>query len=193
MAAGPGNDGPVTDLIVVTGPPGAGKTTVSRVLSGMFEASARVAGDEFFAFIDQGYLAPWTPAAHRQNEVVVSAAAAAAGRLAAGGYTVIYDGVIGPWLVDAFGRAAGVTRLHYALLLPPEQVCLHRVASRVGHGFTDLDAAQHMYAEFAGAQIDSRHVVTSSSDAATSVLHLQRLIIEGSIIRLIEEQPAGPR
>jgi len=52
--------------------------------------------------------------------------------------------VIGPWFVDDFGRAAGLTRLHYALLLPPEQLCLHRVESRVGHGFTELDAARHM-------------------------------------------------
>ena len=76
----------------MTGPPGAGKTTVSRVLSGVFVHSARVAGDDFFGSIDRGYLAPWTREAHRQNETVVSAAAAAAGRLAAGGYTVVYDG-----------------------------------------------------------------------------------------------------
>lgn len=111
----------MAEMIVVTGPPGSGKTAVSRVLSGMFEHSARVAGDEFFGFIDRGYVAPWTRAAHRQNEIVVSAAAAAAGRLAAGGYTVVYDGVVGPWFLDVFGRAAGVPRLHYAVLLPPEQ------------------------------------------------------------------------
>lgn len=53
----------VGDLIVVTGPPGAGKTTVSRILSHLFEPSARISGDEFFGFIEQGYLAPWTAAA----------------------------------------------------------------------------------------------------------------------------------
>ena len=164
---------------------------MSRVLSGLFESSARVVGDDFFGFIDRGHVAPWTPAAHRQNEIVVSAAAAAAGRLAAGGYTVVYDGVIGPWFVDAFGRAAGLTCLHYALLLPPERLCVHRVESRVGHGFTDLDAARHMYAEFASAAIDSRHVITSSGDAAALAMHLQRLMIDGSLMRPIEPQPAG--
>ncbi len=183
----------VAELIVVTGPPGAGKTTVSRVLSGMFARSARVAGDDFFAFIDRGYLLPWTQAAHRQNEVGVSAAAAAAGLLVTGGYTVVYDGVVGPWMVDLFGRAAGLTRLHYALLLPPEQLCLHRVESRIGHGFTDLDAARHMYAEFANAEIDSRHVLTSPGDATTLAAHLQQLVQEGSILRPIDPESAHHR
>jgi len=50
------------DLIVVTGPPGAGKTTVARALSRRFNPSALVAGDQFLAFIDQGHIAPWTAA-----------------------------------------------------------------------------------------------------------------------------------
>lgn len=109
----------VGELIVVIGPPGAGKTTVSRILSHLFEPSARISGDEFFGFIEQGYLAPWTAAAHHQNEIVIGAAAAAAGRLAGGGYTVIYDGVIGPWFLDAFGQATGLPRLHYAVCCHP--------------------------------------------------------------------------
>ena len=143
----------------------------------------------FFAFIDQGYAAPWTSAAHSQNEIVTEAAAAAAGRLAAGGYTVVYDGVIGPWFVDVFGCAAGVTRLHYALLLPPEQLCLHRVESRVGHGFADLAAARHMYSEFASVETNSRHVVTSSDEPTAVARHIQQLVRDRSIVRPIQSQP----
>jgi hypothetical protein len=107
----------VADLIVVTGPLGAGKSTVAGVLAGLFDPSALVPGDQFFAFIDQGYVAPWTAAAHSQNEVVVKAAAAAAGRLATGGYTVVYDGVIGPWFLETFGSATGLASLHYVSAL----------------------------------------------------------------------------
>ena len=177
---------------MVTGPPGAGKTTVSRALSGLFDHSARVDGDEFFGFIDRGYLAPWTREAHHQNEVVVGAAAAAAGRLAAGGYTVVYDGVIGPWFVDVFGRAAGVTRLHYVLLLPPEELCLHRIQSRIGHGFIDLDAARHMYAEFADAKIDQRHVVTNPEEANALAVHLHYLARKGLVVWPMEIQRGVP-
>jgi cytidylate kinase len=135
-----GHHGHVAELIVVTGPPGAGKTTAAHALSALFERSALVAGDDFFAFIDQGYIAPWTGEAHQQNDIVIGAAAAAAGRLAVGGYTVVFDGVIGPWFLRAFTAATCLGAVHYVVLLPPERTCVERVRSRAGHGFADLDA-----------------------------------------------------
>jgi adenylate kinase family enzyme len=175
----------VADLIVVTGPPGAGKTTVAQALSSLFEPSALVAGDQFFAFIDQGYIAPWIAAAHRQNEIVIGAAAAAAGRLATGGYTVIYDGVIGPWFLETFGAATGLASLHYAILLPPEELCLERVRSRAGHGFRDLEAARHMYKEFAAAEADPRNMVVSTEAPAVLASRLRHLVREGTLRRSI--------
>jgi len=171
----------VGDLIVVTGPPGAGKSTVAPALSSQFEPSALVAGDQFFAFIDRGYLAPWTSPAHRQNEIVTEAAAAAAGRLARGGYTVVYDGVIGPWFVPTFRAAAGLPALHYAILLPPERLCLERVRDRADHGFRDQAAARHMYREFATAHVDPRHVYAGTEDAVRIATRLRERMRDGSL------------
>lgn len=182
----------VSDLIIVTGPPGAGKTSVARVLSAHFDPSALVTGDDFFAFIDRGYIAPWTAEAHHQNEVIISAAAAAAGRLASGGYTVIYDGVIGPWSLKAFAGATGLSQLHYLMLLPSEQTCIDRVHSRVGHGFTDLDATRHMYREFAHAELDDRHVIASNtSPEALASRTLERLRDE-SLLHVIDRSSTPP-
>jgi adenylate kinase family enzyme len=69
--------------IVITGPPGAGKSTLSASLADLYEPSALVEGDAFFAFLRRGYIEPWKPASHEQNTAVVEAAAAATGRLAA--------------------------------------------------------------------------------------------------------------
>lgn len=100
------HNGEVADLIVVTGPPGAGKSTVGRILAGRYEASALVAGDQFFGFLDRGHITPWLPEADGQNTIVIEAAAAAAGRLAVA-YMVVYDGAVGPWYESARAPAMG--------------------------------------------------------------------------------------
>ena len=51
---------------------------------------------------------------------------------------VVYDGVIGPWFLPTFVDTSTLERVHYAVLLPPLEVCLRRVRVRTGHGFTDL-------------------------------------------------------
>jgi cytidylate kinase len=178
----------MADLIVVTGPPGAGKTSVAQALSSLFQSSALVAGDDFFGFIDRSFVPPWTTEAHHQNEIVIEAAAAAAGRLAAGGYTVVYDGVLGPWFLKTFGEATGLASIHYVMLLPPEKECVERVQSRVGHGFTDLDATRHMYGEFAAADVDRRHVVTSTEAPAVVASSLIEPVGEGTFLWTIDEQ-----
>jgi len=180
----------VPDLIVVTGPPGAGKTTVASALSRLFKPSALVAGDQFLAFIDQGYIAPWTAAAHHQNEVVIEAAAAAAGRLASGGYTVVYDGVLGPWFLETFAAATELPFLHYAILLPSEQVCLERVRCRADHGFRALAATRHMYQEFAKADIDPKHVLASTDDAPALASRLFHLVT-AKVLRWPAPGPVG--
>jgi hypothetical protein len=67
--------------------------------------------------------------------------------------------VVGPWFLPAFTAATGVDELEYAVLLPPAEVCLVRVATRDGHGFTDADATRRMHREFATADVDERHVL----------------------------------
>lgn len=166
--------GSMGDLIVVSGPPGAGKSSVASHLVEMFDPSALVEGDSFFGFLRRGFIEPWAAGSNEQNEVVVEAAASAAGRLAVGGYTVVYDGVVGPWFLATFARASGEPRMHYVLLLPPEPTCVERVRRRTDHGFADLGATRHMHMEFARVQIDRRHVVETSSDDPAGVAALVR-------------------
>ncbi|WP_136517374.1 AAA family ATPase [Cellulomonas telluris] len=170
----------MAELVVVTGPPGAGKSTVAALLVDRFTPSALVTGDTFFAFLARGALPPWLPEAHAQNTVVVDAAAAATGRFVAGGLHVVYDGVVGPWFVDRL--AAEVPDLHYVVLLPPLATCLERVATRTGHGFTDADAARRMHREFANADVAARHLVTgATADAAAVVDEIEDRLRDGSL------------
>lgn len=167
-------------LLVVTGAPGSGKSTVSKVLAQHDEPSVLVEGDAFFAFLARGAVLPWLPESNEQNAVVVSAAAAAAGRFARGGFFTVYDGVIGPWFVDGFATATGLDELDYAVLLPDVETCVERVLTRTGHGFRDEGAARAMHAEFAGAEVGARHVVPVGSEPVDEIVG-----------RLLEARAAG--
>jgi predicted ABC-type ATPase len=149
------------ELVVVTGPPGAGKSVVSEELAKKWQPSALVSGDASFGMIKQGYILPWLPQARHQNSAIIEAAAAAAGRLS-GICSVVYDGVVGAWFLPAFARATGLANLHYLVLLPPLEVCLERVRGRVGHGFTDLSVTRDMYRQFAAAPVEDRHMISES-------------------------------
>jgi cytidylate kinase len=173
----------MTALIVVTGPPGAGKSTVAEELAAGLPRSALVRGDDFFGYVRGGRIDPWLAEAHEQNEVVLQAAAAAAGRFAIGGVAVVYDGVVGPWFLGAFAAATGLAALSYVVLLPTEPVCLARVAGRTGHGFTDADAARRMHREFAAAEVAPRHLLADPSGPPPAVAEVIRQRWEQGALR----------
>jgi hypothetical protein len=151
---------PVGSLLVVTGPPGAGKSAVARILVDSAEPSALVEGDVFFGFLARGEIPPWLAESNHQNEIVTKAAASAAGRYASGGYVTVYDGIVGPWFLPTFASATALDRLDYVILLPPVDKCVERVATRQDHVFRDEPATRKMHAEFANAEIDRRHVLS---------------------------------
>ena len=157
-------------LIVVSGPPGAGKSTISAELAKASQ-SVLVEGDQFFDFLGAGAIDPWLPESNAQNKIVTAAAAAATGRFAAD-YATVYDGALGPWFLPRFASATGLASFDYVVLLPTVDECVSRVASRIGHGFTDETATRMMHAEFAGSSIETRHLVSADLASVSDVIGL---------------------
>ena len=170
------------EIVVVTGPPGAGKSATADSLADLFDPSALVPGDDFFGYLRKGALEPWVEGAHAQNTCVLEAAAAAVGRLSQQ-RDVVYDGVLGPWFLGTFRRAAAVTHLHYALLLPPLEVCLRRVETREGHGFTDLEAAEHLWWQMRRADVAPQHVLSPQDQSPAELAAVITRSVEQGTLR----------
>lgn len=168
----------MSSLLCIAGPPGAGKSTLSALVSARLSPSVLVRGDAFYRFLDQGAVAPWLEEAKDQNRVVIRASGAAAGRFVRGGYEVVFDGVLGPWWLPTFFEATELDELHYAILLPTAERCVHNIFTREGH--VDEPATRQMHDEFQRAltEFDVRHVLTDPpgepEDTATELLSRYR-------------------
>ena len=118
------------ELLIVTGPPGAGKSTAAAVLVEHARAERPrrgrrpSSGSSGGAGSNRG-----SSTSQAQNEAVTEAAGAATGRFVAAGYWTVYDGVVGPWFLPRFVAATGLERVHYVVLLPSVDTCVERVAT----------------------------------------------------------------
>ena len=151
-------------VIVLTGPPGAGKSTLAGLLADSLPFSVHLHSDDFWDYIRQGRIAPHLPQAHRQNQTVIDALAQAAFAYAAGGYQVICDGIVGPWFIDVF-RAAATARsipLHYVILRPDQSTVLSRAASRADGALTDPEPIRSLHRQFTDVGEFERHVLDST-------------------------------
>ena len=150
------------ELIIVTGPPGAGKSTVSGLVADSFDSSVLIPSDWFFSLWHRGAIDPWLPQALPQTTVAADAAAAATGAFARADCQVVYDGFIPP------GDLPGSV-LHYAVILPPVTTCTDRVTSRAGRRFTSVDATRAMHRDFVQATLDARYLITDAEAAPKDV------------------------
>jgi AAA domain len=172
MAAMPGT----APLLLLTGSPGCGKTTVAPLVSDRHSPSACLDLDWFFAKLRRGAIEPWKEAAHRQNRVVLTAAAEAVAAFARGGYFTVAEGILYPFMLDLFADACAPhgIRLDYAVLRAPISVVHQRVQGRrlePQHAAALADAAvvDDLWSQFERHGVEERHRVDSGDRSAEEV------------------------
>ncbi|MFC5747585.1 AAA family ATPase [Actinomadura rugatobispora] len=178
------------ELVVLTGSPGTGKTTVARLLADEMSSSVHLHADDFWRFIRRGGIMPYLPGARRQNAVVMEVLAGAACGYAGGGFHVVVDGVVGPWFLDRFSRAAGEAGLglHYVVLRADEETTVARGAGRGEGELTDPEVLRGMYAQFADLGPLEAHVLDNGGlDAVGTAAAVREGIAEGRFLL-----PASP-
>jgi hypothetical protein len=129
-------------LLILTGPPGAGKTTVGKIIAAASPLSACISADWFWTTIVNGHVPPWEVAADDQNRVMIRSATATGVRMANAGYTTVLEGIFGPWQFGPLRTelAACRVRTDYVVLRPGFETCLKRAQRRVLEGAEHRDA-----------------------------------------------------
>lgn len=157
-------------IVIITGPPGAGKTTVASQLAASSQVGVHLVGDQVFRWIAGGYVQPRMPGTSRQNGTVISAIAAAAVQFADAGYDVFVDGIIGPWFLPHWLHTTGRGRpTHYVVIRPSRQIAATRASGRRAPGdLVDPHPVAAMFDVFEDLGNFEAHVLDSSSQVISA-------------------------
>jgi cytidylate kinase len=171
-------------IVVISGAPGTGKTSVSRILAenSTYDRAVHIHTDDFYQYIRKGYITPWLDGSGDQNNTMIEAAAASAKRFSAGGYEVFVDGVIGPWFLKPWIQISeeGID-VRYIVLRPSEQTTVLRVNNREQNEYFPLsdEVVKNLWRSFTDLGKYESHVLdTTAQTVDESAAHIQKMLLE---------------
>ncbi|MDI6834471.1 MAG: AAA family ATPase [Rhizobiaceae bacterium] len=173
------------EILILTGPPGAGKTTTAQALAQEHGSpKVHLHADDFWHFIKNGAIAPYLADAHNQNAVVMEVLAQAAERYAGGGYFVVVDGIVGPWFLSSFKRLS--VPVHYVILRPPLDAAIRRCKERGGDTLSDPGPITELYNQFSSLDAFERHALRADGHSRENTLAAVIRAVERGLYRLSE-------
>lgn len=175
-------------VIILTGPAGAGKSSVAAALCERFDRMAHIEVDALRHMVRAGYRHPWVEdeQAEEQRRLAVRNAAAITRECIAARYAVVIDDVVPPEAAARYQEAlAGIdASVHFITLLPSLEVALARDARR---NDSIPDRVRALHVEFMtwhnadalpGAALDT----SLDADAAVTADRVQDVIARGGAL-----------
>ena len=154
-------------IIVITGSPGTGKTTTASIVAkeSNMDKSVHMHTDDFFHYLSKGAIPPHLPESNEQNLVVIEAFLEAAKRYARGGYDVIVDGIVGPWVLEPWRALFREDyEVHYIVLRASKEETMKRAVERSKlDRKTNVELVETMWEQFCNLGIYESNVIETTT------------------------------
>jgi predicted kinase len=186
-------EGRVSSIVILTGSPGTGKTTVAACLAKAKPRGLHIPSDVFYTFPAHP-ISPYRPAALEQNTDIIAAVTQTSAAFAGRGYHVILDGIFVPGFLPVMAGELQPTGLavHYVVLRAPLEIALRRVQDRIGHEKDHV--VRLMHAAFSDLGPFAAHAVdTGTRDADAVAAELGPSLDRGDFVLDLSQVAHGNR